>query len=101
MRIQDFYKIFEAKEGDGGIYRCVAKNEVGEGLPVETHVIVAGILLRRKECQTVIDPPTFAQKPPSEIRVKEGLPLDIPCEGFGDPVPIVYWMHNQVSSLIV
>ena len=39
----------------------------------------------------------FALKPPGEVRVKEGSPLDIPCEGFGDPVPIVYWLHNQVK----
>ncbi|PIC18724.1 hypothetical protein B9Z55_024519 [Caenorhabditis nigoni] len=74
--------IVHAKPGDGGIYGCQADNIAGKGSIVETHVIVA-------------EPPVFTVLPPSEIKVRLGDDVTIPCQGFGDPMPIVYWVRDK------
>ncbi|NP_001362088.1 B-cell receptor CD22-like [Caenorhabditis elegans] len=71
-----------AKPGDGGIYGCQADNIAGKGSIVETHLIVA-------------EPPVFTVAPPSEIKVRLGDQVSIPCQGFGDPMPIVYWIRDK------
>uniref|UniRef100_A0A1I7TJ61 Down syndrome cell adhesion molecule-like protein 1 n=1 Tax=Caenorhabditis tropicalis TaxID=1561998 RepID=A0A1I7TJ61_9PELO len=75
-------KIVYAKPGDGGIYGCQADNIAGKGSIVETHLIVA-------------EPPVFTVSPPSEIKVRLGDQISIPCQGFGDPMPIVYWIRDK------
>ncbi|CAL2050287.1 unnamed protein product [Caenorhabditis brenneri] len=75
-------QIVHAKPGDGGIYGCQADNIAGKGSIVETHLIVA-------------EPPVFTVSPPSEIKVRLGDQLSIPCQGFGDPMPIVYWIREK------
>ncbi|PAV70427.1 hypothetical protein WR25_18940 [Diploscapter pachys] len=84
------YTITRAKDSDSGIYGCQAENEIGKSAVIETHVVIA-------------EPPIFAVKPPPEIRIREGYPLEVNCEGFGDPLPIVYWIHNQkrISSSLL
>lgn len=42
------------------------------------------------------EPPVFINRPPPEMRVFEGAPAEVSCDGFGDPLPIVYWIHSEV-----
>ncbi|KAL6723073.1 hypothetical protein Aduo_018117 [Ancylostoma duodenale] len=78
------------KDSDGGIFGCQAENSVGRSTVLETHVIVA-------------EPPVFINRPPPELRVFEGAPAEVSCEGFGDPLPIVYWVHSEkrISSAVL
>uniref|UniRef100_A0A8R1E1K8 Uncharacterized protein n=1 Tax=Caenorhabditis japonica TaxID=281687 RepID=A0A8R1E1K8_CAEJA len=75
-------KIVNAKPGDGGIYSCQADNIAGKGSIVETHLVIA-------------EPPVFTVRPPHEIKVRQGDQASIQCQGFGDPMPIVYWRRNK------
>ncbi|KHJ98488.1 fibronectin type III domain protein [Oesophagostomum dentatum] len=45
----------------------------------------------------------FITRPPAELRVFEGAPAEVSCEGFGDPLPIVYWVHSEkrISSAVL
>ncbi|CAI5456301.1 unnamed protein product [Caenorhabditis angaria] len=81
-KTEDSIKIINAKPGDNGIYGCQAENIAGKGPIVETHIIVA-------------EPPIFSVHPPAEMKVRQGEKLSIPCQGFGDPMPIVYWVRNK------
>ncbi|CAI2357245.1 unnamed protein product [Caenorhabditis sp. 36 PRJEB53466] len=74
--------LINAKPGDGGIYGCQADNLAGKGPVVETHLVVA-------------EPPVFTVTPPSEIKARLGDAISIPCQGFGDPMPIIYWIRNK------
>ncbi|CAB3399416.1 unnamed protein product [Caenorhabditis bovis] len=74
--------IYNAKAGDNGIYGCQAENIAGKGPIVETHLIVA-------------EPPVFTVLPPSKIKVRQGDQVSVPCQGFGDPMPIVYWIRDK------
>ncbi|KAK6766723.1 hypothetical protein RB195_026169 [Necator americanus] len=71
-----------AKDSDGGIFGCQAENSIGRSTVLETHVIIA-------------EPPVFITRPPPELRVFEGAPANVVCDGFGDPLPIVYWVHSE------
>uniref|UniRef100_A0A7I5EER5 Down syndrome cell adhesion molecule-like protein Dscam2 n=1 Tax=Haemonchus contortus TaxID=6289 RepID=A0A7I5EER5_HAECO len=84
---EDSILIRGERESDGGIFGCQAENSVGRSPIVETHVIIA-------------EPPAFITRPPLELRVHEGAPVDVSCSGFGDPLPIVYWVHleRRISS---
>ncbi|VDM54444.1 unnamed protein product [Angiostrongylus costaricensis] len=72
------------EETDGGIYGCQAENSVGRSVVLETHVVI-------------VEPPTFLTRPPPELRVPEGAPVNVNCRGFGDPLPIAYWVHLKKS----
>ncbi|VDM75909.1 unnamed protein product [Strongylus vulgaris] len=78
------------KDSDGGIFGCQAENSVGRSSVLETHVVIA-------------EPPVFITRPPSELRVFEGAPAKVECDGFGDPLPIVYWVHSErrISSAVL
>ncbi|KJH47549.1 fibronectin type III domain protein [Dictyocaulus viviparus] len=82
--LKDTLLIRGNNESDGGIYSCQARNSVGKSAVLETHVVIAG-------------PPIFITRPPPELRVHEGDPVNVTCRGFGDPVPIVYWTHLKKS----
>ncbi|KAK6766724.1 hypothetical protein RB195_026169 [Necator americanus] len=79
-----------AKDSDGGIFGCQAENSIGRSTVLETHVIIA-------------EPPVFITRPPPELRVFEGAPANVVCDGFGDPLPIVYWVHSEkrISSSVL
>ncbi|KAK6032807.1 immunoglobulin domain protein, partial [Ostertagia ostertagi] len=83
---EDTLLIRGEKDSDGGIFGCQAENPVGRSSIIETHVIIA-------------EPPAFITRPPAELRVFEGAPVDVTCEGFGDPLPIVYWRRISSASL--
>ncbi|CAJ0610483.1 unnamed protein product [Cylicocyclus nassatus] len=77
-------------DSDGGIFGCQAENSVGRSSILETHVVIA-------------EPPVFIKQPPPELRVFEGAPAEVVCDGFGDPLPIVYWIHSKrrISSAVL
>ncbi|WKY15647.1 hypothetical protein Q1695_000828 [Nippostrongylus brasiliensis] len=79
---EDTLSIRGEKESDGGIFGCQAENSIGRSPVIETHVIIA-------------EPPAFISRPPPELRAFEGASLNVTCEGFGDPLPIVYWVHSE------
>ncbi|VDO22075.1 unnamed protein product [Haemonchus placei] len=84
---EDSILIRGERESDGGIFGCQAENSVGRSPIIETHVIIA-------------EPPAFITRPPLELRVHEGAPVDVSCSGFGDPLPIVYWVHSEACRRI-
>ncbi|KAK6060394.1 immunoglobulin domain protein, partial [Cooperia oncophora] len=83
---EDTLLIQAEKDSDGGIFGCQAENSVGRSPIIETHVIIA-------------EPPVFITRPPAELRVFEGAPVSVNCEGFGDPLPIVYWRRISSATL--
>lgn len=104
--VKDTLLIRGEKDSDGGIFGCQAENTVGRSPVMETHVIIAGMCLH--DCITILireslrknsEPPTFVSRPPPELRAFEGTSVNVTCDAYGDPLPIVYWVHSEVSAI--
>ncbi|KAG2459685.1 PGBM protein, partial [Polypterus senegalus] len=80
--------IASARYSNQGGYRCVASNLFGI-----THSIAS---------LTVKGPPTVSVTPKGTIRVKVGEPINLECNGAGDPRPTVTWRRlNDAQKLII
>uniref|UniRef100_A0A914DEC9 Ig-like domain-containing protein n=1 Tax=Acrobeloides nanus TaxID=290746 RepID=A0A914DEC9_9BILA len=81
------FDMVNANEKDAGLYTCQARNSIGSSQPFEMHVIVAA-------------PPSFSIVPPEKLYIKAGESIDVECNGFGDPPPTQYWLHEtkKISS---
>ncbi|CAD5221078.1 unnamed protein product [Bursaphelenchus xylophilus] len=67
---------------DSGMYACWSENVVGRSEVYEMHVIVTA-------------PPVFRKEPPSEVKLEKGEDFETVCDGYGDPPPSQYWLHNM------
>ncbi|CAJ0577911.1 unnamed protein product, partial [Mesorhabditis spiculigera] len=71
-----------ALEGDAGVYGCVAENMVGRSDQFEMHLVIA-------------ESPRFSARPPPLIYSKVGGAIEVECLGFGDPMPVQYWLRDK------
>nr|XP_051696750.1 hemicentin-2 isoform X2 [Oryctolagus cuniculus] len=74
-------RVAQAQEQDGGLYSCLASNEVGEA--------------RRNFSVEVLVPPSIENEGQEEvIRVPEGQPAHLVCNATGFPQPTITWFKD-------
>lgn len=73
--------ITNAQKKDSGFYQCRATNKIGVNLAA-THLIVVGM-------------PVFTIRPPSQLDVKHGQNVTVPCKAIGEPKPKVTWLKEN------
>ncbi|CAD5214868.1 unnamed protein product [Bursaphelenchus okinawaensis] len=83
FRIEKDQLVFEnATVEDSGMYACWAENVIGRSDVYEMHVIITA-------------PPVFSKEPPAAIKLESGENAEALCDGYGDPPPTQYWLHNK------
>lgn len=73
--------IIRAQKRDFGLYECKASNILGH----DSALTNLGVL----------DLPRFTINPPAQLDVGKGENISVPCQGTGDPQPIITWVKDN------
>ena len=72
--------IENAQQDQGGHYMCAVFNGARRFV--------------RRTSVTVVVSPEFRSVPDKYVTIDEGVTLSLPCQAFGSPPPLVYWLIN-------